>query len=211
MQVTVIDYGSGNLRSAARAAERAAIECGINAKVTVTDAADDITKADRIILPGQGAFGDCIAGLKNLPGMIDALSEHVHGKKKPFLGICVGMQLLADRGFEHGEHAGLGWITGTVVPLQAGVLKIPHMGWNTLDIKQHTHPALAGVSSGDHVYFVHSFKFDCKGADNVIASCGYGETFAAIVAKDNILGMQFHPEKSQKTGLRLMQNFLRWN
>lgn len=211
MQIVVIDYGSGNLRSAARAAERAAVENGIEAHVSVTGAASDIARADRIILPGQGAFGDCIGGLKSLPGMVDALTEQVREKRKPFLGICVGMQLLADRGFEHGEHAGLGWIGGNVTPLRAGNLKIPHMGWNTLDINQSGHPALAGVASGDHVYFVHSFKFDCTNNADIVASCGYGETFAAIVARDNILGMQFHPEKSQKTGLQLMQNFLRWD
>lgn len=210
MLVAIIDYGSGNLRSASRAVMRAADECGIDAQVLVTNNARDLTNAERIILPGQGAFGDCMAGLKALPGMIETMSECILIQQKPFLGICVGMQLLAARGLEHGQHDGLGWIAGSVVPLAAGNLKIPHMGWNTLEVAQAEHPLMDGISTGDHVYFVHSFKFDCTENENIVASSSYGENFAAIIAKGNITGMQFHPEKSQKTGLQLMRNFLQW-
>ena len=212
MNVVVIDYGSGNLRSVAKALERAATTGGTAADVCVTGSADRVRRADRIVLPGVGAFGDCLAGLDNLPGMHDALSEAVLEKARPFLGVCVGMQLLADRGLEHGEHEGLGWIQGDVIPLSGvdNTLKIPHMGWNELLIAADGHPVLAGLASGAHAYFVHSFAFRCASDDALLASVDYGDRLAAIVGRDNIVGTQFHPEKSQETGLRLLDNFLCW-
>jgi len=208
----IIDYGSGNLRSAQKAVERAAREGGLTTTVQLTAAADVVARADRIILPGVGAFGDCMAGLMALPGMRQALEEAVREKGRPFLGICVGMQLLAETGFEHGIHAGLGWISGTVekvVPTDAS-LKIPHMGWNELIVSQPEHPMLAGLRSGDHAYFVHSYGFVAKDPSVIAAKVSYGGEVTAAVARDNIFGTQFHPEKSQAVGLRLLQNFLRW-
>jgi len=208
----IIDYGSGNLRSAQKAAQRAAREGGLTTRVELTAEADVVARADRIILPGVGAFGDCMAGLEGLPGMRQALEEVVTAKGRPFLGICVGMQLLADAGMEHGTHAGLGWIPGTVekvVPMDAS-LKIPHMGWNELIISQPEHPLWEGIHSGDHAYFVHSYGFIAKDPSRVAAKVEYGGEVTAAVARDNIFGTQFHPEKSQAVGLRLLQNFLRW-
>jgi len=208
----IIDYGSGNLRSAQKAAQRAAREGGLTTTVELTAAADVVARADRIILPGVGAFGDCMAGLMALDGMHQALEEAVRTKGRPFLGICVGMQLLAETGFEHGTHAGLGWIPGTVekvVPTDTS-LKIPHMGWNELIVSQPEHHMMAGLRSGDHAYFVHSYGFRPKDPSVIAAKVSYGGDVTAAVARDNIFGTQFHPEKSQAVGLRLLQNFLRW-
>lgn len=212
MNVVVVDYGSGNLRSVAKALERAAMTGGANTDVCVSGDADRVRHADRIVLPGVGAFGDCLAGLDSLPGMREALSETVLEKARPFLGVCVGMQLLADRGLEHGEHKGLGWVQGDVIPLEGvdNTLKIPHMGWNELTIMADGHPVLAGLATGAHAYFVHSFAFRCESSDTMMASVDYGGRLAAMVGRDNIVGTQFHPEKSQETGLRLLHNFLCW-
>ena len=212
METVVIDYGSGNLRSAAKALERAARESGINTAVTVTGDAATLDQADRIVLPGVGAFGDCAAGLRALDGMIDALDRNVRGAKKPFLGICVGMQLMADTGIEHVRHAGLGWIGGEVRPLEPAeaTLKIPHLGGNEVT-PGRSHPVTAGFDSRAHAYFVHSFAMVCDNETDVLARADYGGPFAAIVGRDNMIGTQFHPEKSQAAGLRLLADFLAWD
>jgi glutamine amidotransferase len=214
METVVIDYGSGNLRSAAKALERSAREACIDTTVTVTSDAMALDRADRIVLPGVGTFGDCAAGLRSLPGMVSALERNVYNGAKPFFGICVGMQLMADRGIEHGIHAGLGWISGEVHPLSPAEpnLKIPHMGWNTVKPKPgNTHPVLSGLDNGTHAYFVHSYAMVCQTPSDLLATTNYGEAFAAIVGRDNMIGTQFHPEKSQAAGLRLLGNFLRWD
>lgn len=209
--VALIDYGSGNLRSAAKAIERAAGEADASYTVLVTSDADAVRRADRVVLPGVGAFADCKRGLSEVPGMLDALEEVVHRRARPFLGICVGMQLMAERGREYGVTEGLGWIPGEVVKLEPAdpALKIPHMGWNELNIR-HPHPVLAGLPEGSHAYFVHSYQFKLADPDTLIASADYGGPFAAVVGRDNLVGTQFHPEKSQATGLALIANFLRW-
>jgi glutamine amidotransferase len=216
MTVAIVDYGSGNLRSAAKAFERAAREAGADDRVLVTSSPRDVADADRIVLPGVGAFADCRAGLYGVPGMVDALQRAVVERGKPFLGICVGMQLMATRGVEYGIHAGLDWIQGDVVRIErgtnaeGGLLKIPHMGWNELaDLKPH--PLLAGIAARDHAYFVHSFQLKATLAETVLALTDYGGPITAVVGRDNLAGTQFHPEKSQATGLRLIANFLRWN
>ena len=212
MTVALIDYGSGNLRSAAKAFERAAHENKLDQDIRVTADADIVARADHIVLPGVGAFADCKAGLAALEGMIDALEEAVIKKGRPFLGICVGMQLMARHGKEHGETAGLNWIDGEVVrltPDDAG-LKIPHMGWNELRIPDNPAPVLAGLSDGDHAYFVHSYHFVPADAAHRTAGVAYGGVVTAAVGRDNLAGTQFHPEKSQQTGQRLISNFLRW-
>jgi glutamine amidotransferase len=215
MTVAIVDYGSGNLRSAAKAFERAAREAGADDRVLVTSSPRDVADADRIVLPGVGAFADCRAGLYGVPGMVDALQREVVERGKPFLGICVGMQLMATRGVEYGIHAGLDWIQGDVVRIErgtnaeGGLLKIPHMGWNELaDLKPH--PLLAGIAARDHAYFVHSFQLKATRAETVLALTDYGGPITAVVGRDNLAGTQFHPEKSQATGLRLIANFLRW-
>lgn len=204
--VAIIDYGSGNLRSAAKAFEAVADE----AEVRVTNNAADLDQASHIVLPGQGAFGDCMAGLAALPGMVESLRKNVLEGGKPFFGICVGMQLLADRGLEHGEHTGLGWIPGEVVRMTPSnpALKIPHMGWNELELGDAAHPLFAGLSPAEHVYFVHSYHFAAKNAAHILARTEYGGEIAAAVGRDNIMGVQFHPEKSQQAGLRILKNFL---
>ncbi len=211
MSVVVVDYGSGNLRSAARACERAARDRGLALDVKISGHAEDVRAAERIVLPGQGAFGDCKRGLAAVPGMIEALQESVIGKGRPFLGICVGMQLMAERGLEHGVHQGLGWLQGDVVAMTPTdkALKIPHMGWNEL-IDLAPHPVLAGLAPGCHAYFVHSYVMRCAEPRDVLASCDYGGRFAAIVGRENMVGTQFHVEKSQATGLALIGNFLKW-
>ncbi|MBV9990111.1 MAG: imidazole glycerol phosphate synthase subunit HisH [Alphaproteobacteria bacterium] len=201
--VALIDYGSGNLRSAQKALARA------GAAVAVTSDPDTVLRATRIVLPGVGAFGDCMAGLAAIPGMVEALGEAVLTRGVPFLGICVGMQLLAGVGREFGEHAGLGWIAGEVARLDAPGLKIPHMGWNELTVA-HPHPLLDGMEPGANVYFVHSYAMRPADAAHVLATSDYGGVFAAAVGRDNIAGVQFHPEKSQAVGLALLGNFLRW-
>lgn len=215
MEVVVIDYGSGNLRSAAKALERAARERGLGARVAVSDDAEALDRADRIVLPGVGAFGDCAAGLRARPGMIDALERNVRGRRKAFLGICVGMQLLADRGIEHGVHEGLGWIPGEARPLapRRGGFKIPHMGWNVVEPsgRGREHPVCAGLRDGAHAYFVHSYGLRCEEPGDVLAAADHGGRFAAVVGRGNVVGTQFHPEKSQEAGLRLLGDFLAWD
>ena len=209
--VALIDYGSGNLRSAEKALARAAAEHATGHEIVVTDKADVAAKAERIVLPGVGAFADCMRGLKAVPGMVDALTDAVRVRGVPFLGICVGMQLLASVGREFGDHPGLGWIEGDVVRMTPDdpALKVPHMGWNELAFER-PHPLFAGIPSKAHAYFVHSFVIVPRAKSDVLATANYGGTFAAAVGRGNIVGTQFHPEKSQATGLTLLANFLRW-
>ena len=214
MKVAIIDYKSGNLHSAHKAFERAAREAGIAAEVMLTSDPDAVAKADRIVLPGVGAFANCKRGLAATQGMIATLQDSVLRKGRPFLGICVGMQLMASRGLEHGVTEGLGWIAGDVTAIEPAdpALKIPHMGWNTLDV-QREHPLLAGIATGEsglHAYFVHSYHFVPRDTDSLAARTDYGGPINAMVAIDNMAGTQFHPEKSQKLGLALIANFLRW-
>ena len=214
MTVAIIDYGSGNLHSAWKAFERAARDAGMTGRIAVTSRPDDVLAADRIVLPGVGAFADCRRGLDGVAGMVEALDEAVRRRGKPFLGICVGAQLTATRGLEHDVVAGLGWIAADVAPIKPRdpSLKIPHMGWNTLDVMR-IHPLLEGVKtgpSGQHAYFVHSYQLYPSDAADVVATADYGGPVTAIVARDNIAGTQFHPEKSQALGLALIANFLRW-
>ncbi len=214
MKVAIIDYGSGNLHSAAKAFERAARDGGFAASIQVTSDPDAVSRADRIVLPGVGAFPDCRAGLLAIAGMAEALEEGVREKGKPFLGICVGMQLLAERGLEHHETPGLGWIKGTVTTIKPSdpALKIPHMGWNNLALGR-PHPVFEGLATGENgqnAYFVHSFHLVASDAQDVIATTDYGGALTAAVGRDTVVGVQFHPEKSQTFGLRLISNFLRW-
>ena len=213
MRVAIIDYGSGNLRSAVKAFERAARDNGITADIVLTDKAEAVAAADRIVLPGVGAFADCRAGLVGVPGMVEALEEAVRGKGRPFLGICVGMQLLASRGLEKVVTEGLGWIPGDVREMTSSDpgLKIPQIGWNTIHVK-HSHALLDGIATGEdglHAYFVHSYQLDAAREDDVVAVTDYGGPVTAIVGRDNIAGTQFHPEKSQALGLALIANFLK--
>ncbi len=212
MTVAIIDYGSGNLRSAAKAFERAAREAGLDTGVVVTADPEAVRGAEWVVLPGVGAFGDCRAGLHGLPGMVEALEEAVIARGRPFFGICVGMQLMATVGREHGDHAGLGWIPGEVTALAPAdpALKIPHMGWNSLEILQSEHPVLDGVGSGTYVYFVHGYQFRPESPEHHLARVDYGGPVAAAVGRDNLFGTQFHPEKSQAAGLAIIGNFLRW-
>jgi len=214
MTVAIIDYGSGNLHSAQKAFERAAREAGLDREVKVTSRPDDVLAAEHVVLPGVGAFADCRRGLDAVSGMVEALTEAVRRRGKPFLGICVGAQLLATRGLEYEVVSGLDWIPGDVAPIkpQDPRLKIPHMGWNTLDEKR-SHPVLNGIhmgADGLHAYFVHSFQIYPDNTDDVVATADYGGPVTAIVARQNIVGTQFHPEKSQTLGLRLIANFLKW-
>jgi glutamine amidotransferase len=210
--IAIIDYGSGNLTSAAKAVERAAGEVGLDGPVVVTADPAAVEQASHIVLPGQGAFSECRRGLAAVPGLEAALRRTVLERARPFLGICVGMQLMAHEGHEHGTYPGLDWIDGAVEPLDPGPqhLKIPHMGWNELILEQPDHPFLAGIAPGDHVYFVHSYQFATASPRHRLASADYGGRVTAIVARDNMVGTQFHPEKSQGVGLRLIANFLRW-
>jgi len=212
MTVAIIDYGSGNLRSAAKAFERAIAEIKSSETVVVTEDSDIVAAADRIVLPGVGAYADCKAGLSSVPGMAEALKSAVQEKARPFLGICVGMQLMADRGLEHEVTEGFGWIAGEVCALKPSdqTLKIPHMGWNTITFPGSRHPVLEGLSEGAHAYFVHSYRFACADPKDVAAEADYGGRFTAAVARENMIGTQFHPEKSQATGLKLIENFLTW-
>jgi glutamine amidotransferase len=214
MNVAIIDYGSGNLHSAAKAFERAAREAGLEETITVTSDPDVVRRADRIALPGVGAFADCRRGLDAVPGMVDALTETVRQSGRPFFGICVGMQLMATRGLEYETSQGLDWIHGDVTAIAPDdpSLKIPHMGWNTLH-PQRDHPVLDGVETGPdglHAYFVHSYALQPRDMADVVAVSAYGGPLTAVVAKDNMVGTQFHPEKSQGLGLKLICNFLRW-
>ena len=209
MTTVIIDYGSGNLRSAAKAFERAARENG-GETVAVSSSPDAVRNADRVVLPGVGAFADCRAGLLALDGMADALEAAVIVEGRPFLGICVGMQLMATLGLEHGTHDGFDWLPGTVEALKpAPGRPVPHMGWNDLNIC-HRHPVLAGVETGAHAYFVHSYAFHAADSALVLAETDYGSPVAAVIGRDNMIGTQFHPEKSQETGLRFIANFLSW-
>lgn len=214
MRVAIIDYGSGNLRSATKAFERAAREAGIDAVIDLTDSAEAVASADRIVLPGVGAYADCRRGLDAVNGMHEALVEAVERKARPFLGICVGMQLMSSRGLEKSVTQGLGWIKGDVVEMTPNdpSLKIPQIGWNTLDLR-HAHPLFQGIATGKdglHAYFVHSYHLAAERASDVIATTDYGGAMTAVVGRDNMVGTQFHPEKSQTLGLRLIANFLAW-
>jgi glutamine amidotransferase len=211
MTTVIIDYGSGNLRSAAKAFERAAAESGAGSRILVSREAADVRDADRVVLPGVGAFADCRRGLAALPGMEEALDGVVRRHGRPFLGICVGMQLMAERGREFETVEGLGWIPGEVVAAAPAdrALKIPHMGWNEL-MPRRDHKLLAGLPAGAHAYFVHSYHFRCADPADLVAETEYGGRLTAVIGRDNLAGTQFHPEKSQETGLRMIANFLRW-
>jgi imidazole glycerol-phosphate synthase subunit HisH len=212
MITAIIDYGSGNLRSAAKAFERAAADAGIGGAIVVTRRPEDIAAAERIVLPGVGAFADCRRGLAAVPGLEDALREAVIGRGQPFLGICVGMQLMAACGREFETVDGLGWIPGEVVAIAPSdpSLKIPHMGWNELLPAGLPHPVLDGLGAGTHAYFVHGYHLRPADPAHLLAVTDYGGRLAAVVGRDNLIGTQFHPEKSQMAGLRLIANFLRW-
>jgi imidazole glycerol-phosphate synthase subunit HisH len=214
MSVAIVDYGSGNLHSAAKAFERAVRDCGHDQPILVTQDPDRVAGADRVVLPGVGAFADCRRGLDAVDGMAEALEEAVRRKGRPFFGICVGMQLLAERGREYEVTDGLGWIAGDVDRISPNdpSLKIPHMGWNTLNVVR-PHPLLDGLTlgpDGRHAYFVHSYQLNPARRDDLVAAADYGGDVTAIVARDNIFGTQFHPEKSQRFGLALIANFLKW-
>jgi glutamine amidotransferase len=211
MRVAIIDYGSGNLRSAAKAFERAAAEEGISARIEVTNEPEAVARADRVVLPGVGAFADCRRGLAAIPGLEAALRETAIARVRPFLGICLGMQLMADRGREFETVSGLGWIAGEVVPIEPcdAALKIPHMGWNQIEPRT-PHPLLQGLGAGAHAYFVHSYHFRLANPADLVAVTDYGGPLTAIIGYGNLAGTQFHPEKSQEAGLRLIGNFLRW-
>jgi len=211
MTTAIIDYGSGNLRSAAKAFERAAAEGGLGDEITVTSRPDEVLRAERIVLPGVGAFADCRRGLGQVPGLEAALTEAVIARGRPFLGICVGMQLMASWGREFETVDGLDWIPGEVVAIERAdpSFKIPHMGWNEL-LPRTAHPVLAGLSAGTHAYFVHSYHFRPAQPADLIADTDYGGPLAAVIGRDNLIGTQFHPEKSQMAGLLLIANFLRW-
>ena len=206
MKIALIDYGSGNLQSAYKALE---LVSDHKKKIFVTSNSKDLLKVDKIILPGVGAFADCMKGLKSISGMINVLNEAVLEKKKPFLGICIGMQLMATEGKEKGNHKGLGWIEGKVIKIKKNKkIKIPHMGWNTVKVTSK-HPIIKRKKFES--YFVHSYNFICKNKKNVLATCDYQQKITAIVGKENIIGTQFHPEKSQKVGLEILKNFVFWN
>lgn len=203
--IAIIDYDSGNLRSAAKAFARVADKTD---EVLIVRSPSELKDASHIVLPGVGAFADCMRGLLAIEGMRETLEKEVRGKGKPFLGICVGMQLLFEEGHEHGTHKGLGWIEGEVVKITGAGLKIPHMGWNEL-MPVAENPLMQGIEPGSHAYFVHSYHAQCRRAEDVVATTNYGQPIAAVVVNDNIMGTQFHPEKSQETGLKLIGNFLK--
>ncbi len=214
MTVAIVDYGSGNLHSAAKAFERAARDSNYAGQVVVTSDPDKVRRADRVVLPGVGAFADCRRGLDAVTGMVDALEETVRKNGRPFLGICVGMQLMAERGREYVVSPGLGWIAGEVDRIEPSdaSLKTPHMGWNTLNEHAH-HPLLDNINTGPdglHAYFVHSYHLNVADRADLVADADYGGAVTAIVARDTIVGTQFHPEKSQRLGLALIANFLKW-
>jgi glutamine amidotransferase len=212
--VAIVDYGSGNLHSAAKAFERAAREQGLDRPIVVTRDPDAVARADRVVLPGVGAFADCRRGLDAVAGMVEALNESVRARGRPFLGICVGMQLMAERGREYEVVEGLGWIAGEVDRITPSDpnLKIPHMGWNTLE-ERAPHPLLDGIAVGPqglHAYFVHSFHLKPAERADLVAEADYGGPVTAVVGRDTMVGTQFHPEKSQRLGLKLIANFLKW-
>ncbi len=215
MSVAIVDYGSGNLHSAAKAFERAARETGHKQPIVVTNDPAAVARADRVVLPGVGAFADCRRGLDEISGMIDALEHSVRKNGRPFFGICVGMQLMADRGREYQVTPGLGWIAGEVDRITPSDpdLKIPHMGWNTLSMLK-THPLLEDIPLGPdglNAYFVHSYELKTAQKSDLVAQADYGGPLTAIVGRDNMVGTQFHPEKSQRLGLALIANFLKWS
>jgi glutamine amidotransferase len=212
--VVIVDYGSGNLRSAEKAFSRAAAALPHPPEIAVSADPERVLAADRVVLPGVGAFADCKAGVEAIPGMREALEERVRRQAAPFLGVCVGLQLMAERGLEKGEHAGFGWISGTVALIRPAdpILKVPHMGWNTLAVRR-PHPLLSGIESGEnglHAYFVHSYHIADPDPADLVATADYGGPITAMIARDNMAGTQFHPEKSQTLGLALIGNFLRW-
>jgi imidazole glycerol-phosphate synthase subunit HisH len=208
--IVVIDYNGGNLASAARAVERAASDSGIDAAVTITADPDAVRRADRIVLPGQGAFADCAAGLDAVPGLRPAISDATEAGT-PFLGICVGMQLMAARGLEHAVTPGFGWIAGEIALMEVPGLRLPQMGWNRLDFTPGAHPLTEGLDGDAHGYFVHSYALRHGRAADLVATTDYGGAVPAIVARGNRAGTQFHVEKSQTVGLRILSNFLRWS
>lgn len=214
--IAIIDYGSGNLRSAAKTFERSCRESGVSADIKVTDALGVIAGADRIVLPGVGAFADCRAGVERVEGLMDTLERRVIRDAVPFLGICVGMQLMAKAGFEHLTTDGFAWIDGEVHRIEPAdeadgrPRKVPHMGWNVLTVRGGHHPVLAGLEDGHHAYFVHSYAMRLNSAEQELATVDYGGDICAVVGRDNLVGTQFHPEKSQATGLRLIANFIGW-
>lgn len=208
MSIAIIDCGAGNLHSVEKAVRKVSAESG--KEVHIVTESKQLLNFSHIILPGVGAFADCMQGLSKLDGMVAALEQEVLHNKKPFLGICVGMQMLFEQSHEHGTHAGLGWLKGTVEAIDSkkSSLKIPHMGWNELQFAQASHPVLEGVEQGAHAYFVHSYHVQCADAGNMLATVEYGQTLCAAVARDNIIATQFHPEKSQAAGLQLLRNFV---
>ncbi len=214
MSVALVDYGAGNLRSAVKGLERVARETGYDGPILLTRDPDVVRQADRVVLPGDGAFPFCRRGLAAIEGMDEALDEAVLKRGRPMLGICVGMQLLATLGIEHEETAGLGWVPGIVGPIVPSdpLLKVPHMGWNTMTLV-NPHPVLDGIALGDdglHAYFLHSYVFQPANPQDLVTTATYGEPLTAIVARDTVVGAQFHPEKSQALGLKLLANFLKW-
>lgn len=213
MTIVIIDSGTGNLRSAAKSFEAALAHLGHHDRVLVSGNADDVLAADRIVLPGQGAFADCMTSLNALPGMREALEKTVIDQGRPFMGICVGMQMLAESGYEHGVHAGLGWIKGVVdkidLPSDVTDLKIPHMGWNDIRLTQ-PHPLFNHMRDGDHLYFVHSYHMKCD-PSVLLANVDYGSPLTAAIGRDNIVATQFHPDKSQQAGIQVIANFLTWS
>ena len=210
MLTVLVDYDSGNLHSAEKAFQRMAHETG-GGEVLVSSRAEDVARADRIVLPGDGAFPSCRAALGNYGGLFEAISDAVVNRGRPFLGICVGMQMMASWGREYTDTAGFDWIKGEVIKIAPSdpALKVPHMGWNDLVIDR-PHPLLAGIATGDHAYFVHSYHFRVKNPDDRLAHVDYGTDITAIIGRENMVGAQFHPEKSQAAGLRLIANFLAW-
>ena len=211
MSIAVIDYGSGNLKSAAKALEVAVNNVNLSSKIVVTSNPKIIKQSDKIILPGQGSFRDCYLGIKKIPGLNETLNEFVLVKKKPIFGICVGMQLFAKTGYESQETKGFGWIDGEVRKINNinKTLKLPHMGWNQIEFKKDF-LLFSGIENESHMYFVHSYEFLTKQKDCIVATTNYGNSIIVAVAKDNIFGTQFHPEKSQKNGLKLLENFIKW-
>jgi len=211
MSITIIDYGSGNLKSAAKALETAASNINIDSKIIVTSDPKIIKEAKKIILPGQGSFRDCYLGIKKIPGLEDTLNEFVLVKKKPIFGICVGMQLFAKKGYESQETKGFGWIDGEVRKINNinKTLKLPHMGWNQIELKKDF-TLFSNVKNKSHMYFVHSYELITKQKDCIAATTNYGNSIIVAVIKENIFGTQFHPEKSQKNGLKILENFLKW-
>ncbi len=213
-RVVVIDYGSGNLRSVARSLAHVARESGLSCEIIVSSRIEDVRQADRVVLPGVGAFGDCRRALDTIPGMVATLHEVAFHHARPFLGICVGMQLMATCGLEHGHHDGFNWFSGMVMPIDVADtgLKVPHMGWNALILsdRARTHPLFTGIKDGDHAYFVHSYHMVLEDSKARLASVMHGVELTAVIGEGAIAGVQFHPEKSQIMGLRFLQNFLEW-